>query len=338
MLSKIGWAIVVLAIVALGGVWFFRKYQIVPRAPSPVGSAAPIANLPAADAVPTSTAAVGVVPITAAIQFISADVSAETASYTIKAFYPAMTGGDEAVRNNFNSAIRTVVDKFVAEFKKAAAAGIALPDAKSMFTWAYDIKEQNDNLVSVLMSGEQYVTGSAHPSHPMVSFSFDLKSGQPVVLSDLFQPKVKFLETLSNYSRRELETRNVKEKFTDEPSIQSGTAAKEEMFAVFNITGAGLALTFPEYQVAPYVAGASVVLVPWAVLSDILEPSGPAGAYLPAAAASTSTPPLIGGQKDEHGCLTGAGYSWCPSTGKCQRMWEEYCAEYKDAYRGSTQP
>jgi len=43
---------------------------------------------------------------------------------------------------------------------------------------------------------------------------------------------------------------------------------------------------------------------------------------------------LIGGDKDEHGCLIGAGYLWCPSTEKCQRMWEEYCEEYKEQFRG----
>ncbi len=39
----------------------------------------------------------------------------------------------------------------------------------------------------------------------------------------------------------------------------------------------------------------------------------------------TSTEPLIGGQKDEHGCLGPAGYSWCPSKNKCLRTWEEAC-------------
>jgi len=42
----------------------------------------------------------------------------------------------------------------------------------------------------------------------------------------------------------------------------------------------------------------------------------------------------IGGDKDEHGCLPAAGYQWCPSTEKCQRMWEEYCEEFKDQYKG----
>lgn len=52
--------------------------------------------------------------------------------------------------------------------------------------------------------------------------------------------------------------------------------------------------------------------------------------------ATQTAPTLIGGQKDAHGCLPAAGYSWCPSTNKCQRMWEEYCAEFKDQYRGQT--
>ena len=49
----------------------------------------------------------------------------------------------------------------------------------------------------------------------------------------------------------------------------------------------------------------------------------------------TSSPKTIGGDKDEHGCLIAAGYSWCPSTQKCQRMWEEYCTEYAEQYRGN---
>jgi hypothetical protein len=36
-------------------------------------------------------------------------------------------------------------------------------------------------------------------------------------------------------------------------------------------------------------------------------------------------PKPIGGDKDAHGCLIAAGYSWCESKGKCLRMWEEDC-------------
>jgi len=46
----------------------------------------------------------------------------------------------------------------------------------------------------------------------------------------------------------------------------------------------------------------------------------------------------IGGQTDEHGCLIAAGYSYCESKQKCLRMWEDYCEEYKEAFRGRENP
>lgn len=33
----------------------------------------------------------------------------------------------------------------------------------------------------------------------------------------------------------------------------------------------------------------------------------------------------IGGSKDAHGCLVGAGYSWCEEKNTCIRQWETYC-------------
>lgn len=40
-----------------------------------------------------------------------------------------------------------------------------------------------------------------------------------------------------------------------------------------------------------------------------------------------NTEPLIGGDKDKHGCLGSAGYSWCETKNKCLRIWEETCEE-----------
>jgi hypothetical protein len=35
--------------------------------------------------------------------------------------------------------------------------------------------------------------------------------------------------------------------------------------------------------------------------------------------------PLLGGDRDAHGCIPSAGYSWCESKQKCLRPWEEQC-------------
>ncbi len=36
---------------------------------------------------------------------------------------------------------------------------------------------------------------------------------------------------------------------------------------------------------------------------------------------------VIGGDRDEHGCIGSAGYSWCEEKQKCLRAWEENCTQ-----------
>ena len=40
---------------------------------------------------------------------------------------------------------------------------------------------------------------------------------------------------------------------------------------------------------------------------------------------ATTTENIVGGDKDEHGCIGSAGYSWCQIKQKCLRVWEEKC-------------
>jgi len=37
--------------------------------------------------------------------------------------------------------------------------------------------------------------------------------------------------------------------------------------------------------------------------------------------------PIVGGDKDVHGCIGSAGYSWCEAKQKCLRIWEEGCVD-----------
>jgi len=34
---------------------------------------------------------------------------------------------------------------------------------------------------------------------------------------------------------------------------------------------------------------------------------------------------MIGGSRDSHGCLLGAGYTWCAAKDQCLRVWEKGC-------------
>jgi len=43
-------------------------------------------------------------------------------------------------------------------------------------------------------------------------------------------------------------------------------------------------------------------------------------------------PILVGNDKDEHGCIPSAGYSWCEAKQKCLRSWEENCSSDEKTY------
>ncbi len=36
--------------------------------------------------------------------------------------------------------------------------------------------------------------------------------------------------------------------------------------------------------------------------------------------------PVLGADRDVHGCIGSAGYSWCEEKNKCLRIWEEECS------------
>jgi hypothetical protein len=46
--------------------------------------------------------------------------------------------------------------------------------------------------------------------------------------------------------------------------------------------------------------------------------SGPAHVSEPAA----TGPVVVGGDRDEHGCIPSAGYQWCANVSACARPWE----------------
>lgn len=36
---------------------------------------------------------------------------------------------------------------------------------------------------------------------------------------------------------------------------------------------------------------------------------------------SNSVTPVVGGDRDAHGCIGSAGFSWCQATNQCERPW-----------------
>ena len=246
-------------------IWIFSHYTLIPKV---------ISNDEQTSA--TTTPEVAMPEVVKNIEFNSQTFSTSTPSSTVSIFYPFLNSAPvDAIKEDFNSSIKTITDKFYLDFKKNEENEIALAGVSSSLMVAYDIKEQNQDFYSVLFSAEEYITGSAHPSHPYVSLNYDLVNGKEIKLADLFKTNEKYLEFLSAYTAKELQARNEKTKFTDTGFIKTGTAPKEENFSVFNITKTGLEIIFPEYQVAPYVSGQQTILIPWSAFDKMLDLNGP---------------------------------------------------------------
>jgi len=66
--------------------------------------------------------------------------------------------------------------------------------------------------------------------------------------------------------------------------------------------------------VALIILSAAIVASGWYFYQDIVFVNN-----------QTKTEQLVGGDRDSHGCIGSAGYSWCQAKDKCLRVWEEAC-------------
>jgi hypothetical protein len=128
-------------------------------------------------------------------------------------------------------------------------------------------------ILSIVFNGSGYF-GGAHPYSWHHTINYDLSSGQLMALADLFHASSPYLQTISEYCIRDLSTG---EHYVFDDFAEDGAAAKEENYADWAITPRGLLIIFEEYQVAPYAAGPQYVLIPYDILSEMIDPIGPIG-------------------------------------------------------------
>jgi hypothetical protein len=110
----------------------------------------------------------------------------------------------------------------------------------------------------------------------MRTVTYDLEAGKDIQLAQLFMPGSDYLERTANYCITQLSARNI-----GFESFSNGALPLQANYGNWNITAEGLMITFNEYQVAPYAAGAQEVVVPYAELQSVIDPHGPLAGFLP---------------------------------------------------------
>jgi len=197
----------------------------------------------------------------------------------VTAEYPELTGGPNV--SGFNQIVKTRVTKVINEFKKEVLAMTAedlkmLP-AGMYIEISYDIDYADNDLISVRFL-ESTFTGGAHPNYQYFTITYDLKTGKELKLAELFKPGASYLETVSAYAIKDLQSRKMPDSDENmglaQDGFDEGATPKAENYLRWNSTKKGLMFTFDPYQVGPYAAGSQFVIVPYAKLKEIIKPDG----------------------------------------------------------------
>ena len=134
---------------------------------------------------------------------------------------------------------------------------------------SYTVPYMSERLLSVRMEVSSYVLFTVHPSGYFYAINYDRQAGEVLALGDLFQPGSDYVGVLSRYCLSDLEKQGVL--YWDDGAQPTA----ENYEGNWNFTPWGLLITFDEYEVAPYAAGAQTVIIPFAELQGIAEPNGP---------------------------------------------------------------
>jgi len=235
-------------------------------APTPTDTQAPTPTAP-----PTPTP--GSLSI-ASVKVTDGGSSSPCGSWTVEFAKPVVSGVQTA--DTMNAAITDKVTAFITDFKsKLASGGGAGPCS---LKGGYQVGLSSSSLIGISFSEVIYL-GGASTGMVAGSINFSVSSGATVALADLMTTPAAGAAALSTQSRALLPAALIGD--IDAGAINAGTTPDMANFEkAWAFTSAGLKLTFQELQVASAVSGTPSVVIPWASLKSVVNPSGPAGPFV----------------------------------------------------------
>jgi hypothetical protein len=191
----------------------------------------------------------------------------DSPDYEVSFEYPVFSLVHTPHTQELNALTEALVLQTTAPFRGISATPENLPHApvKSVLSASFEVLLYSHDLVSLRFSIFHYGVGAAHPNHSTKTLNFQADLGIPLSLMHVFRDTKTGLSTLSRYCLAALGL--------DGSDWADGAAPRLENFDRFNLHSDGMPITFAEYQVGPYAAGESVVVVPWSVLVGDIVPA-----------------------------------------------------------------
>ncbi len=281
------WVLAAVLIVFGGGCSFAHRLPAVILGTQPVvvmeGTALPengetpqpAAAAETAAPVPTSkvTASPQAVMVLAAIKI---EETSEAPSFDIRGRYPALEWDADPRADTFNRAAERIVQREIRAFKEGVykiPQESPFSELSSFLEFDFSPTASEHGILAIKYEISFYMAGAAHPGHYAYALNYDLQNGRVIELDELFAEDAQYLEMLSETCLEDLRERGRLE-------WEEGALPEEENYQVWNITPDGLLITFDEYQVASYAAGAQTVMIPYTTLEPVLNPDGPLREFL----------------------------------------------------------
>jgi hypothetical protein len=186
---------------------------------------------------------------------------------------------DAAVLETIDAALATGVEDDLAAFEAGSSAPIDEAMSSDEFSADFTVALLAADLASLRVLTYTYPSGAAHGGTALETWTFDLRTGRRLALADLFSPGADYLGAIATETRRSLLDRYAIDR-SSRQWVKDGTRPKAANYSGWALTPDGLEITFGQYQVAPYAAGMPVVVIGWSRLAGLLDPAGPAAAYL----------------------------------------------------------
>ena len=127
------------------------------------------------------------------------------------------------------------------------------------------------NTYTISISRYEYL-GGAHPNHSLEFKNYDRRTNKEIKLEDILLPngKKRFKQIAKSYYKHSVGLK------PNEPLTKDGWF--EDKFVLpdnFAITKKGLLLYYNNYEIKPYVAGDTEVLLPYRLFKHLIDPNSP---------------------------------------------------------------
>jgi uncharacterized protein len=192
--------------------------------------------------------------------------------FSLAATYPVFQdAGMERINQTIHNFVLTLTEPFVRENQTVAADEEVPADMpSSSLDIDYDAPFSTDRYILIAFTGDDFRTGAAHGMPVIEPLIIDRRDGRQIQPNGLFRPGAPWMKRLAAMCRKNLARRD--EVRSDPDGLRAGTEPKAENYRLLYPGPEGLTVTFPPYAVASYAAGPQDVLIPYAALSDILNP------------------------------------------------------------------